>query len=313
MGGLMPLTESAVFVALPFTSADYCDFRTHGPRMRMDDLSAPSGRFVAHASASVATVDRCPGRGRALPADDNDFASVFAVPTEVGAGSAEAPAAATPVAQPIPSRSPTQGTDSVETTGPTVSATASPGPPAPPTVKSSSDLISTRTRRRTATAAGVAPPTVDYGFGPGGAPRRYDRRANTLPRVPRSRPAPPTTATPPAAASLVPTVSIPSERDRAEPVRTPRLRLPPPLGDTARAPAKLDALGDAAELQFADSVARYSHADWAQEQNAAPTYHAAMRYITIGRPSALPVDLSSCYPSHNQPPLLPDADWCGTA
>ena len=38
--------------------------------MRIDDLSAPSGRFVARVSASVVTVDRCPGRGRALPAAD---------------------------------------------------------------------------------------------------------------------------------------------------------------------------------------------------------------------------------------------------
>ena len=47
-------------------------FRTHGPHMRIDDLYAPSGRFVVRVSASVATVDRCPGRGRALPAADND-------------------------------------------------------------------------------------------------------------------------------------------------------------------------------------------------------------------------------------------------
>ena len=60
-GGLVPRTESAVLGGLPFTSADYCDFRTHGPRMRIDDLSAPSGRFVASVSASVTTVDRCPG------------------------------------------------------------------------------------------------------------------------------------------------------------------------------------------------------------------------------------------------------------
>ena len=106
---------------------------------------------------------------------------------------------------------------------------------------------------------------------------------------------------------------IPSDRDRAEPVGTPLLRLTPPLGDTTPAPAKLDALGDAAEMQFTDSVARYSHADWEREQEAEPTRHAAVRYITIGRPSALPADFLSCYPSHNQPPLPPDADWCGTA
>ena len=70
--GLVPRTEGAVLGGLPFTFADYCDFRTHGPHMRIDDLSAPSGRFIARVSASVTTVDRCPGRGRNFPAADND-------------------------------------------------------------------------------------------------------------------------------------------------------------------------------------------------------------------------------------------------
>ena len=45
-GGLVPRTESAVLGGLPFTSTDYCDFRTHAPRMRIDDLFASSGGFV---------------------------------------------------------------------------------------------------------------------------------------------------------------------------------------------------------------------------------------------------------------------------
>ena len=62
-GGLVPHTESDVLGGLSFTSTDYCEFRTHGPQMRIDDLSAPSGGFVARVSASVASVDRWPGRG----------------------------------------------------------------------------------------------------------------------------------------------------------------------------------------------------------------------------------------------------------
>ena len=250
LGGLVPRTESAVLGGPPFTSADYSDFRTHGPHMRIDDLSAPSGRFVARICASVTTVDRCPGRGRALPAADNDFASVFAVPTEVGMGSAEAPAAATAVAHPAPSKESYTGTDAVETTGPTASAPASPGSPMPPTVKPSWDRISTRTHRRTATAASAAPPAVDYGFEPGGARRPFARRANTPPRVPRPRPGPPTAAIPAPAASSMPTVPIPSERDGAEPVGTLLLRLTPRLSDTPPAPAKLDALVDAAKISL---------------------------------------------------------------
>ena len=84
---------------------------------------------------------------------------------------------------------------------------------------------------------------------------------------------------------------MPSDRDRAEPVETPLVRLTPPPGDTPTAPAQVDALGDDAELQFADSVAHYSQLDWEREE---PTCHAAMRYITIGRPSALPPDFLSC-------------------
>ena len=169
MGGLVLHTESAVLGGLPFTSADFCDFCIHGPRMSIDDLSAPSESFVARVSGSVATVDRCPGRGRALLAADDAFASVLAVPTEVGTGSAKAPAAATTVTQPTPcSRSFTQGTGSVETAGPTVSAPVSPGSPASQTAKPSSDRISTRKRRRTATAASNSLPAVDYGFGPVG-------------------------------------------------------------------------------------------------------------------------------------------------
>ena len=107
LGGLVPLTESAVLRELPLTSTEFFDFRTHGPRIRVDELCALSKGFVARVCASVTTVDRCLGRGWTVPAADNDFAWVFAIPTEVGTGSAEASAAATAVAQPTPSRIPT--------------------------------------------------------------------------------------------------------------------------------------------------------------------------------------------------------------
>ena len=129
------------------------------------------------------------------------------------------------------------------------------------TAKPSSDSMSTRTRRRTATATGGAPPAVDFIVGPGGAPRPSTKRANTPARGPRPWPAPPTPATPARAASPVPTVRIPSDRDRAEPAVAPLVRLTPLPGDTPTVPTKLDALGAAAELQFADSVMRHSHAD----------------------------------------------------
>ena len=184
-----------------------------------------------------------------------------------------------------------------------MSASASPGSPASPTAKPSSDRISTRRSRRTATAAGNAPPAVDYGFGPGGAPRPAARRNTTPPRVSRPRPALSTAAILAPSASPVPTAPISSDRDCAEPVGTSLFRLTHPPGDTPTAPTKLDALGDAAELQFDVSVARYSHADWEREQQAEPTCHAAMRYITTGRQSAVPADFLSWYPSNQRPSL----------
>ena len=83
LGGLMPRTENNAFGELPLTLADFCDFRTHGPRMRLDDLPTPSRRFVARVSASTATADSSPGPAEGSRTDDYDFASVFAVPTVV--------------------------------------------------------------------------------------------------------------------------------------------------------------------------------------------------------------------------------------
>ena len=170
----------------PFRLFGFRDFHTHGPRMRIDDLSAPSGRFAARVTAAV-TTDGCrPVCGDFFPAADNAFASVFAVPSGGGTGSAEAPAAVTSVAQhPPPTSGISQGVDSAEITDPTASVPSTQGDPAPPTALPPSGRISTRTHRRTAAAAGAEPPSVDYGFGPVGAPRPSARRTITPPRVPR--------------------------------------------------------------------------------------------------------------------------------
>ena len=110
---------------------------------------------------------------------------------------------------------------------PAASAPSPHGDPAPTTALPSSGSISTRTRRRTAAAAGAEPPAVDNGFGLGGAPRPPARRANTPARVLRPQ-APLAVAAAPAPAALpAPTVPIPSGRDRAEPVGTPLTSRPP--------------------------------------------------------------------------------------
>ena len=86
-------------------------------------------------------------------------------------------------------------------------------------------------------------------------------------------------------------------------MRTPLLRLTPSSGDTPTAHTRSDALGDAADLRFADSVARYSHADWKREQHGKPMCHVMMRYVSIGRPSVLPPDVLACYSSHKRTSL----------
>ena len=210
--------------------------------MRIDDFSALSETFVACVSASVATVDCCPGNGRTLPTARQRYRFGFCR-TQRGRHGLRISPGCRDGRRPADSiKESYTGDRLARDTGPTASSPASPGSLAPPTVKLSSDSSSTRTHRHTATASGIAPPAVNHGFGPGGALRPSARRANTPPRIPRPRPAPPTTTTPAPAASSVPTVPIPSDHDRPEPVGTPLLRLTPPPGDKLTATIKLDAL-----------------------------------------------------------------------
>ena len=154
LGGLVPRTKHAALGGLPLTSTAFHDFRTHEPRIRMDGLSAPSGRFIARVSASVATNEGCTGRGSISPADDTVFASVFAILTEGDTGSAEASAAATPIAQPAPlSRCSTQETAFAATTCSTVSVSALLGT----ALLGTPAHLSSTTSLRTATATGNAP------------------------------------------------------------------------------------------------------------------------------------------------------------
>ena len=158
LSGLAPRTEHAVLGGLPLTSTAFHDFRTHEPRIRIDGLSVSPGRFVARVSASVATTEGCTDRGSISPAADTVFASGFAIPIEGGTGSAEALAAATPIAQPTYlSRSSLQETAPAATTGSTVSVSALLSTPVPP---------SSTTRRRTAIATGNAPPLWIMDSGP---------------------------------------------------------------------------------------------------------------------------------------------------
>ena len=269
--GLVPQSDSAVLGGFPLTSADFRDFCAHGLRMRIDDLCAPTGRSVARVSAFVGTGDDRLGRAPFWPAAADTFTPVFMVLS-----------GATP--PDLPPRAPT----------PPSEASAA----LPPTGR-----ISTRMRRRTDAAVGAAQPAVDYGFGPGRLPRTSSSWVDPPPRVPR--PQLPLAAAPSAsrAPTPVPTVPIPSDRDRSEPLGVPPLGLSTPSESPSAPTADLDALGAAAEPHFGDSAARYSHTDWEREKRAELTCYAAIQYILLGRPLALPTELSAHFPSHQRPPF----------
>ena len=53
LGGLAPSIQSVGLGELPLSQSDFRDFREHGRRMRIDDLDAPYGDFVARAPTYV--------------------------------------------------------------------------------------------------------------------------------------------------------------------------------------------------------------------------------------------------------------------
>ena len=131
-------------------------------------------------------------------------------------------------------RSPAQGTDSAVTADPAALASIPPGTP-PPSSPSATNVtltpsgcISTRTRRRTVTAAGAAQPAVNYCSEPGVVSRSSTPHIDTQQHAlfPRSRSA---VATGPLRApSSVPTGPISSDCDQVESWSALLFRLPIP-------------------------------------------------------------------------------------
>ena len=180
LGGLVPQPDSAIPGGLLLIPTDSRDFRAHGPRMRIDEfvlLPGESSPVFLLSSIPVMTASAVNRFG--LPP-----ISFFAVP--FGATLPELP----PLAPTPPSEA------SVAL---------------PP-----SDLISTRARRKTVAAAGAAHPAVDYGSEPGMVPRSSSFRVDPPPRGPSPRPPLAVVPGPPRTLTPVPTVPIPSDRDRAE-------------------------------------------------------------------------------------------------
>ena len=195
-----------------------------------------------------------------------------------------------------------EGEDSVVITDSAASAPSPPGNPVSLDALPSSGRISTRTRRRAAATDGTAPPAVDNGFGPGGAPRPSVRRAITPPRLPRPRPRASVVMAPVPVGSSVRTATIQSDRDRTEPVRTPLLRLPWPTDAPPVTATDLNTLGAAAEFQFGESA----YALFARRLGSGTIDEARLRCgHALHRPwpaGGFARRVVSYFPSHLRPP-----------
>ena len=176
-------------------------------------------------------------------------------------------------------------------------------PPAPPQLSSASqgrplfpsDLISTRTRRRRAAAAGSPKPAVKYGF---------DSPAPASPPAQKS----PAVMRPPSRSSVP---SPPIERPDSTPCLAPAVTTQAATVATKPAPPLLSATSSDVDPPSplpgtsspVESVELYSHADWAREYRAEPDCDSVIRYLLLGSPQALPDDSILHLPSHKRPPL----------
>ena len=165
-GGLVPRPEDDVLGGLLLTPSDFRNFGAHGPHLRIDDLSAPLGRFVARVCVLDITGDCRPGRSTIYPSADTAFALFFSVLLRISQ------------LAPLPTSS-AQDDDSAAIVDLAAFASFPPDPsgPADAGAMASFGRISTLACRQTAAATGTAQPFVDCGLGPGGTLRSSVRRA----------------------------------------------------------------------------------------------------------------------------------------
>ena len=80
LGGLAPSGPRSCLSGLTLSPDNFQDFRPHGPRMKVDDLDAPSGEFVARDPLHITS--RGANRGFSVNACTSDSlaAPVFTVP-----------------------------------------------------------------------------------------------------------------------------------------------------------------------------------------------------------------------------------------
>ena len=174
-------------------------------------------------------------------------------------------------------------------------AQVSVAPAAPPLLTSPSQttlpsllpsrLISSWTRHRRVAAAGKPQAAVDYGSNRSDpSPRPFP--TTRKPRPPRS--APPSQVAPEPSVDLAHAVPIQHATDAAPPAPPLLGALPPEAPRRVSTPAALPEMPSPAEVEFFESVERFSQTDWAREQRVKPVCDAAIRYLLRGSPSVLP-------------------------
>ena len=316
LGGLLPPNRANTLGGLPLTDEDFSDFRRHGPRIKLDTLPTPSGEFERRATTSKFApkpnlhLRHYPYTARA------DGGNIFAITTRASA--ANRLNNGTPAGPPVSSARPLLSTPPSARTANSRDDILE--PPALHRPLSSAranrhqlnpaELISKRTRRGVAAAAGRPQPPVTYQFSPDISPVEAPP-----PRTPalRGEKTPPRTTTaskpthraavqhvpvtPPAPTTRLPAVKDSSVSSVAAPASTPPLVGTPTPTTTPgiTPPAPGDAPGDdarlqEAELQFKESVENFTHRDWAAEQGKDHICKAALRYIDHGRPDTEPTN-----------------------
>lgn len=169
------------------------------------------------------------------------------------------------------------------------------------------EMISTRTRRRPAAAAGVARPAVDYVFSePEDTPPAPSVIAPVVvpPRASRSA----------VSRQIGSAVPMPSDSGLSATARVSASPSTPTsgplLGSSPVPPAVEDIASSRAELDVLQSVASYSLSDWAGEQRSEPVCDVAVRYLQLDKPSVLPPGFRDHVPLHRRPSL---SDICELA
>ena len=80
--------------------------------------------------------------------------------------------------------------------------------------------------------------------------------------------------------------------------------LPPEAPRRVSTPAALPETPSPAEIEFMESVGRYSHADWAREQHGEPVCDAAVRDSFLRSPSVFPDDFLLQLALRQTPPVV---------